>query len=157
MLPPGAEDVKNKTTVWKALFDGFDKIDGVPSDADRKVTLGLHFGCAWNTSDIFEVFAEHHACVCRTPCLCLQNTMPVFPEHHACVSRTPCLCFQNTMPVFPEQLSCIHTMSLDLLVCGCGLLILLSQDAAEAIQVSKQNEASQHQGVWSGTTLWDSW
>eukprot|EP00731_Ephydatia_muelleri_P015455 Em0008g1175a len=36
MLPSRAEDSKNKTTVWKALFDGFDRIDGVPSDKDRK-------------------------------------------------------------------------------------------------------------------------
>eukprot|EP00731_Ephydatia_muelleri_P035521 Em0131g8a len=36
LLPSRAEDSKNKTTVWKALFDGFDRIDGVPSDKDRK-------------------------------------------------------------------------------------------------------------------------
>ena len=45
MLPSGAEDCKNKTSVWKALFDGFDRIEGVPSDIDRKVCVLCEYVC----------------------------------------------------------------------------------------------------------------
>ena len=39
MLPSGAEDINYKISVWKALFDGFEKMDGTTGDSDGKVCV----------------------------------------------------------------------------------------------------------------------
>ena len=50
LLLPVPDDVASRRkTLWKTIFEGFDRIDGIPTKAEREVrTLNTHYQlCVW--------------------------------------------------------------------------------------------------------------